>query len=488
MLTKLKFRSCSSAIILKIILFSFAFIFIASQLLAQELSINYRDNYPRGYQDLWTYNFQGISNNENFWFFTQRDVLWKITSRHDLKTPVSEFYIPGGGPIAGSNETDTYLYKTIDDYNELKNNGYNNFGDPDNFEGFMFVPVRGNNKNPVIAAFKEDNLAFVDYYEIKNIEAEWCAINPITKELYTSDANINSSQPISVYQINWDKLKNSNDLELNETDSYSLSKSVPYTQGGDFSQDGCYLFISNGYWTQFDSNDVPRGIFVFKNIENEDGKFEMTSTHDGVFAFAYDTDNSSAQEPQGLTYGTPSSTPNLGGQLHVSLYETGKDWCLLCENPDPKLWIKHYDVNYEFCEACQTVAITGCTDNKACNYNPDVNCVDNDSCELKEGCMNERADNYDEDVCWDDGSCIYKRAPIFYPNPATDTINVILNTDMVGADIFIRGLRGIQMDVIIIEGEDENIFALDISSYPKGTYAFIAIKGEREVIGQFKKV
>ncbi len=72
--------------------------------------------------------------------------------------------------------------------------------------------------------------------------------------------------------------------------------------------------------------------------------------------------------------------------------------------------------NADMC-ACvvETVSINGCTDESACNYNPDANC-DNGSCNFGNemcdtpcnavlGCTDETACNYDATATCDDGSC-----------------------------------------------------------------------------------
>ncbi len=70
---------------------------------------------------------------------------------------------------------------------------------------------------------------------------------------------------------------------------------------------------------------------------------------------------------------------------------------------------------WDGCECITTASITGCTDNTACNFDPNANCDDN-SCDFGNsacanpcneifGCTDAIACNYDPNACVDDGSC-----------------------------------------------------------------------------------
>ncbi len=136
----------------------------------------------------------------------------------------------------------------------LSNLGYDHFGDPDNFNGYLFVPVqtphkyRDKNDNPVseddssrvgeerrkfpvIAVFDENTLEFIDCDTLNNrSQGGWVTINPITKELYTSVSTITSQKPIDRYSINWSKLQLEGKLELNREGPFHINyNALPMT-------------------------------------------------------------------------------------------------------------------------------------------------------------------------------------------------------------------------------------------------------------------
>jgi hypothetical protein len=73
---------------------------------------------------------------------------------------------------------------------------------------------------------------------------------------------------------------------------------------------------------------------------------------------------------------------------------------------------------------CITLAVYGCTDYTAINYNTQVN-VDDDSCEYIYGCTEYYADNYNAEATTDDDSCIYYGCT----NPEAGSYDATANTE-----------------------------------------------------------
>ncbi len=306
---------------------------------AKELDIHYLGNYPSDKGGEWTSKLQGIANDDEAWFLTQLDTIWRVPLdvdfAHTKKMParVTHLKMP----------------------EELKKAGYDHFGDPDVFETYLFVPVEGKSVlAPLIAVFEIQgrDLKYVNYFPLARYQRSgWCAISP-DGQLYTSNNIIDRDSPIVKYDVYWDLLTTTGRLELAFAGDYELT-GIPdefggnvskYIQGGDFSTDGQYLFLSNGKvqglsGTRERTHD--KGIWVFSNDAGKWGNFVTKSAQKGDFRFEYKP--FVGEEPEGLTYWdlqansgayTGPRGPGLDGQLHVILLNRGAS-----------VWIKHYSVD-----------------------------------------------------------------------------------------------------------------------------------------------
>lgn len=179
-------------------------------------SIHYRGNFPKHRNNGWGKGLQGVANDHQHWFFTQKGKLWKFPISHDLNTKVTKA-IPSKGigvvPIP----------------KVLRAGLYNHFGDLDYFNGYLFIPLEGGgsrggavggliNKTPKIspvpvhkavpriAVFRSSNLAYIGSFLLPaQKKAGWSAIHPTTKELYTSNSGISPADPLFVYDFDWEQ-------------------------------------------------------------------------------------------------------------------------------------------------------------------------------------------------------------------------------------------------------------------------------------------
>jgi hypothetical protein len=106
-------------------------------------------------------------------------------------------------------------------------------------------------------------------------------------------------------------------------------------QGGVFSDDGAFLFTSNGYYDGTCGADGC-GIWVHNPAT---GAYEGESGS-GYGPFNYEiAGSSSGQEPEGLDYfpTTAARTPGISGQLHAILLNN--DWI-----GSDSFWLKHYKI------------------------------------------------------------------------------------------------------------------------------------------------
>lgn len=300
-------------------------------------SISYLGNYPSDKWGSWTERLQGVGNNQDSWFFTQMGVLWKVPLSINLNN--TKKMSPGrsfpGVLRVGMPE-------------ELKRLGFNHFGDLDVANGYIFIPIeRSPNQTAVIAVFREHDLSFVSYAFLPNrTRSGWCSIAP-NGWLFTSHNKIDSNNPIYVYEIDWNSLRNYGRLNLRLVRNFYLTR-IPqeyggdlseYMQGGDFSTDGRYLFLMNGR-TVAGHETHDRGIWVFRNENYERGVFVTKSSQNGQ-NLRYEYKPGLFEEPEGITYwDIDSQDPHgKGGQLHAIL--------LKIRSGDDSIWLKHYRLNYQ---------------------------------------------------------------------------------------------------------------------------------------------
>lgn len=303
--------------------------------------IKYLGNYPKNKKATWTHRLQGIAHSDTDWLLTQKKTLWKVPV--DINLQKTKKLNSGKNKLPG--------VRKVKMPQVLKNKKYDHFGDLDCERGYIFIPVEGGNKTPVIAVFKYPTLQFIDYAEISgNTRAGWCAISR-NGDLFTSHNVISQARPIQVFSIDWNMLRKGK-LKLNFKKYYRLT-GIPakygenistYVQGGDFSDDGNYLFIVNGKilnpTKKIKEKTSDKGIWVFRNNNNMSGRFVMKSNQKKGFRYQFKP--GSFQEPEGITYWDldrkVQKNKQNEGQLHVILLNK------LNTRDHNSTWIKHYRV------------------------------------------------------------------------------------------------------------------------------------------------
>ena len=313
--------------------------------------IDYLGNYPNKKSGSWTNKLQGIAHSGSDWLFTQNKALWKVPAHYDLRKTKK----------LSSNQKKWPGVLKVGMPAILKKKKYDHFGDLDCRRGYIFIPVEGGDRTPVIAVFKYPTLQFIDYAEMPGkTRSGWCAISN-KGELFTSHNIINKKNPIAIYTIDWSLLRKGK-LKLQFKKNYPLT-GIPdaygrdistYIQGGDFSDDGKYLFIVNGKMLnpiKVDKGKVKiktkektsdKGIWVFRNNNDRSGRFMMKSNQKKGFRYQFKP--ASAQEPEGLTYWDLDKNKHKNsrneGQLHVLLLNK-----LIYKNHS--VWIKHYRIHWK---------------------------------------------------------------------------------------------------------------------------------------------
>ncbi len=310
-----------------------------------ESYFNYQGNYPNNGYTAYSYRSQGLAHDEDHWFITQKHRIWKIPVVQDLNTVTSES--PG---VLTLHINDAIIQGLASEYDH--------FGDPDcyKYDGtwYLIVPVEDKSKtNPAIAIFHASDLALVGYewleqpLSLPNIdETGWAAVDN-QGHIYSSDP---TDSYYTEYQLDWAELKSSDEVPtISRVTSYPFLDEEgneiswsDYNQGGEFSDSGRLLYISNGSYSAVrDENDginvfdtlthrrVAHSTMPYAKIPNTTYERFMLLKH-FIYEWTYD------EEPEGLTIWDLDGrdAPNIEGQLHVLLnnWNAGED----------QIWIKHY--------------------------------------------------------------------------------------------------------------------------------------------------
>src|SRR5262245_62141117 len=111
----------------------------------------YLGSCPRDDEIDWTEGLQGIAHDNDHWFITQTEAIWKVPVEHDLRSPFSP--------------NPDILWRPLASYPELA--GYHHFGDPDVFHydvnntDYLLVPIEGSGLRGSIAIFTCADLTYV---------------------------------------------------------------------------------------------------------------------------------------------------------------------------------------------------------------------------------------------------------------------------------------------------------------------------------------
>ncbi|MCA9759651.1 MAG: hypothetical protein KDA27_27895 [Candidatus Eisenbacteria bacterium] len=272
---------------------------------------DYPDGNPPYDQDV-----QGIGHDDENWFITQTEDLWKIPAHYAL------------GSVDESDPG--VLRNTIAAYPEIHDPGYRHFGDPVTFHydsrTFLFVPIEndGIHLPGAVAVFRSYDLGFIDYaiFPSQVYDAGWCAIDD-AGFLYSSRQHASS---IFKYSVDWDRLVNQHDLvltEMGEIPIYDESGQnlldLVTMQGGEFAPGSKLLYLLSGFHDDDANERVSEGIHVMDTTTWR----RVAHSTNGYGYFNYDYSSVWDGEPEGLTVWDLDNglAPNVSGQLHVFMLD-----------------------------------------------------------------------------------------------------------------------------------------------------------------------
>ena len=297
----------------------------------------YLGNYPSNRENFWSNDSQGIANDGTNWFITtgyntDNSRLFKIPFGYDLNS--------GSAPSPG-----------IGIPSDLVNLGYNHFGDPDQRDGYLFIPLQGPERTPVVAVYWAADLRFLTYRELHGLPSGgggWVAIRPGANTLWASPGTVDGSNPVREYDIEWDALRNRNVLDLRDSRTITLSDRDGwpvgmYTmQGGVFNPEGTLFYTTNGWCDSFGYIDV---FFIDGDTgtlqassENGYGPFNF-ETHPRMQDYTPWHSACGGDEAEGVDFLDVRGRGIHGipdGQLHVIMIKNGT-W-----GDDDNLYFKHY--------------------------------------------------------------------------------------------------------------------------------------------------
>lgn len=265
-------------------------------------------DYPSDRETGWSEELQGVTHDDDNWFITQKNRLWKIKVGVDLNGTINKEEPARGiftAPIPAA----------------LKK--YNHFGDLDYYDGSLFIALEGESQTPRIACF-DTNLGYFDSALLpEQSHAPWCAVNPADGLLYSSE--FDNVRVLNAYSFTFEsnrlRLKLHHKLRFNDR---GKGMKISGVQGGVFANENGEnnLFLSS-------NADAQRGVHVFRW---PDGSRIQTISIPSDFWTV-------GEEIEGLTYWDLNSgrAPGIRGQLHV--LELDNDTL----NDDDVKGFKHYE-------------------------------------------------------------------------------------------------------------------------------------------------
>lgn len=285
--------------------------------MAEKLFFKQLKGYPVDREQGWSDQLQGVTNDDEHWFISQRWKIWKIPFVVDLNSQIES--------------DDPFRRIHSVSLSALELPGYNHFGDLDYWEGHLYVGVEdvdNKTKRGLAVVFKASDLSFAGsaILSAQGIDAPWCAVNKTDGLLYSS--NVDGVDRLFAYEqeVTTEGLKVRYKHHLPLVRSSGRPLSVKSAQGGVFTKDGLFFLASN--------DDKMRGVLVFRIFSGNKAVL--------VHHIEIDTDSGTlGEEIEGLTFYDldDGHAPHIRGQLHVMELDNDVDLGDL-------LAFRHYRMEY----------------------------------------------------------------------------------------------------------------------------------------------
>jgi hypothetical protein len=311
------------------------------------------DSPSRG-QPGWHDGTQGLAHDRDHWYVTNtnsaktRSILWRIPVSTDLAADVE----CDTGGVSCSFLTDLLLHS------------YNHYGDPDVFEfrdrTYVLVPLESDDAPAGVMIFRaNETLDFLTFTFFPGQSgAPWVAVDG-DGIIYSS--SFDTQGDITRFYLDWFSFYDNEAVRptlvrlepillQDETGAgFDLNKA----QGGEFSDDGHRLYMSNGDGRNEAEPTEGLHVFAIQFAEGEQcgpslgpctiaRQIERShNSSDPGFAFEFHPGanlGATGQEPEGLTYwdlDAEDGVPGIRGQLHVVLLDNDS-------TDAEEVYVKHY--------------------------------------------------------------------------------------------------------------------------------------------------
>ncbi len=336
-----------------------------------QAAIFFINDYPHASDVFWGNDdlaANGITHDNANWYITSmnRDYLghsgagsgwklFKIPVNKDLNTANVGF--PNGVILRfqspNSPSHDLYKYRHMGDIDYISHDN----------KGYIIAPLYGSNTSyPVIGFFDASNLAYVNYARLPKSSGSgyisnvgWCAALKEGSSDYIITSP-HSTSKLYKYKINWSKILGSTHSGLGTPQEIPLPYTINNMQGGEFSPNGEFLYLSSGImdcyipWFANTQSSLFDGIHLFKYNNNtllqqtHSVNLKYVNANGACFDFSYKHDDCYDLEPEGLTFWDLSSgtAPGISGQLHVLLDDHDADFWGGPFAGGGKINLKHY--------------------------------------------------------------------------------------------------------------------------------------------------
>jgi len=294
---------------------------------AAQTTANLYQLYVAGYpqqETSWSNDTQGIAHDDNHWFITQTEYLWKIPVGQDLRTvqPTS----PG------------VLRRALTFYQALA--GFDHTGDPVvyKFNGtdYLLVPLEGPGRPGTIAIFHGSTMNYMTHFALPSQagDAGWCAVDA-AGTIYSSPQH---TTILTRYALNWAHFQATGNILLTALPAEPMRNEqgaaldLTTMQGGEFNAGGL-LYLASGFYSDSDALADREGLHILENRPNGIGGFfwqriAHSTRGFGHFDYYYNPGTfTGAEEPEGLTIWDldDGRAPGIRGQLHATVLSNELD-------------------------------------------------------------------------------------------------------------------------------------------------------------------